>query len=113
MSMIMSDDGLSLEEGLSHSDPVASCLARMSVSTFATSLLELLNAEAQRGTNPVALMHALARFQVQAHASLAAQFVDPAGIPHVFDLYELTLNSEYIQHAARARVTGEKMKGSR
>ncbi|MGN8170464.1 hypothetical protein [Agrobacterium sp. 22117] len=111
MTMIMSADGLSLEEGLSHSNPTTACLARMSASTFATHMVDFFNAELARGTNRVALLDALARFQVQTHACLAAQFLAPTGVSLALDLYRLSLSTEYIVHSERARATERKMRG--
>lgn len=96
-------EGCSHEEGLLHNDPHTSCLARMAVSSFATKMSEFLNDEMRRGTEPVALLAALSRFQVQTHACLAAQLVKAPGYPKALELYEHTLKTEYIEHAERIR----------
>ena len=96
-------EGCSHEEGLLHDDPQTSCLARMAVSSFANKMAEFLNDEMQRGTEPVVLLAALSRFQVQTHACLAAQLVRAAGHPKALELYEHTLKTEYIEHADRIR----------
>lgn len=96
-------EGYSHEDGLLHSDPQTSCLARMAVSSFANNMAEFFNEEMRRGTDPVVLLSSLARFQVQTHACLAAQFLKAPGHPKVLELYEHTLQTEYLEHAERIR----------
>ncbi|QTG12924.1 hypothetical protein G6M86_06565 [Agrobacterium tumefaciens] len=96
-------EGCSHEEGLLHSDPQTSCLARMAVSSFANNMAKFLNDEMQRGTDPVVLLSSLMRFQVQTHACLATQLLKAPGHPKVVELYEHTLKTEYLEHADRIR----------
>ncbi|MGI2031970.1 hypothetical protein ACRQ1B_06210 [Rhizobium panacihumi] len=102
--------GMDHVEALTHSDPDVSCLARMASSQFAQNLANFLNAEVARGTSPVTLMTSLARFQVQSHACLTAQFIGELGYPAALDLYKYALDKEYLEHAERARSTMKQRK---
>lgn len=96
-------EGCSHEEGLLHDNPQISCLGRMAVSSFATKMADFFNDEMQRGTDPVVLLSSLMHFQVQTHACLAAQFLKAPGHAKVLELYEHTLQTEYLEHAERIR----------
>lgn len=104
-NILASADGLTHEEGLQHPDPQTSCLARMASSSFANNMAEFFNDELRRGTDPVVLLACLMRFQVQTHACLVAQLVKAPGYPKALELYEYTLQTEYLKHIERARRT--------
>lgn len=88
-----------IEDGLFDKDPRVAIMSRMAASQFATSFAEFLGSEIRRGNNPVDLLEALAMFQVQAHASLAANFMGEGGFEATLQLYLNILVKTYVMHA--------------
>ena len=95
--------GYSTEDALLHADPYISCLGRMAASDFAEKLCDLLNDELDRGTNPAILLITLARFQIQTHASLAAQLTRERGPKATADSYITMIRETYVAHAEQTR----------
>ncbi len=91
-----------LEDALLSGHAGVALMGRMGVSRFAYELTNFLNSEMQRGTHPVELLEALATFQVQVHASLAAQVMKTGGFGHTAELYGNVVRSEYVAHAMRS-----------
>lgn len=104
MSKVQSaPQGYSTEDALLHADPYISCLGRMAASDFAEKLCDLLNDELVRGTNPAILLITLARFQIQTHASLAAQLTRERGTKATAEHYITMIRETYVAHADQTR----------
>lgn len=91
--------GLSHEEAALDEDPYVACMGRIALSTMAEQATALINDELRRGTCPAVLLVSLARFDIQSHASLAAQVMTPEGVRKMAEAYREMLGT-YEEHAA-------------
>ncbi|QBJ13214.1 hypothetical protein EYD00_07305 [Agrobacterium sp. 33MFTa1.1] len=95
--------GLSEVDALTHEDPYVRCMARIASSDFAVRMADFVNDELNRHGNPMMLLVSLMRFQIQTHASIAANFIAAPGIPTLVDIYVDEIEREYQPHATRTR----------
>ncbi len=102
MSKIM-HSGLSEVDALTHEDPYVRCLARIACSGLAARMVEFVNDELNRHGNPMMLLVSLMRFQIQTHASVAANVIAEPGIPTLVNIYVDELEREYQKHVLRTR----------
>lgn len=101
MSEAIIHTGMPVADALTNGSPATACLARMSVSKMASELTEFINAEMERGTTPATLLHTLALFQIQTHASITAHLLTLNGLKIIQEHYMEILAEEYVEHGVR------------
>lgn len=94
-------EGMSHEQAILSTNEDTACLGRIALSRMAEEMIDLVRAELARGTSPATLLIALARFQVQVHASVTAQVLTEEGIRSALQAYRQILAESYEAHARR------------
>lgn len=89
----------SLDDALLSDDERIACMARLASSTATDALTAFISAELTRGTREITLMEVLARFQIQTHAAVSANFFREGGFSAMADLYKHMIDGIYVHHA--------------
>lgn len=90
---------MSEAEALTCDDPITSLIARLSVSTVQTSLVEFINSEIERPNATLdTMLIGIAAYMVQMHSSFAATFVDADRADDVLKQFQAVVDRTYRQH---------------
>lgn len=84
-------------------DEKARCFGRAVGSGLTPAVMDWVNAEIERRTEPAVIMVALAELQIQQLASIAGNFVTPAGTDVVIEMYRTMLDTNFAAHAQKIR----------
>lgn len=102
--------GLPVETALTSESGSVRIMARLAVSEASGKMGEWINAEVSRPDfNLSDFLIALARFQIQSHATLLHNFLGSAAFEHCAEMYRRMIDAEYVEHAERTRQHAEEL----
>lgn len=90
---------MSAEEAMLSGDGFTALMGRLAVSDFVPRLSAFIQSEKDRGTHPLDILAALASFQIQMHAGLAANVLKQDGLELAALIYAKRVSEIYLPHA--------------